>query len=68
MSSMYECDSCGAKVNHDSAKRHIPFNWCNRNINDVIYLLCDVCGVDGPFSTSVPSTLKKRLSLTDNTD
>lgn len=58
----YECDACSIKIQHDSTKRHIPFNWCDRNIEGTVYLLCGSCGIEGPMASDIAPSLCRKFA------
>ncbi|MCG9714260.1 hypothetical protein L1D29_15745 [Shewanella insulae] len=60
--SEYECEACGLKVEHDSTKRHIPYGWCSRNIEDKNYLLCSSCGIEGPGASDIAPSLCRKFA------
>ncbi|WP_146010754.1 hypothetical protein [Halomonas heilongjiangensis] len=43
----FTCSACDKAEWHDPSKGHIPFGWCNRDIEGTIYLLCNSCGIEG---------------------
>lgn len=58
----FKCDACGKTEFHNPSKRHIPFNWCNRNIEGAVYLLCSSCGIEGPFAPDIAPALCKKFA------
>ncbi len=58
----YECAACGIKKQHDSTKRSAPFDWCFRDIENTIYLLCNSCGVEGAHASDISPSLCRKFA------
>jgi hypothetical protein len=63
----YECDLCGAVIEHDCTRTSIPPSWFARMIKQEYYLLCPTCGneanfVNG-FSSYIRDLFKERLNI-----
>lgn len=56
------CNACNIAVLHDPTKRHIPIGWCNRNIEGIVYLLCNSCGIGGPLEADISPSLCEKFS------
>jgi|TARA_R110000851_G_scaffold226470_3_gene379306 hypothetical protein len=58
----FQCDACDKSTQHDSTKRHIPFGWCNRNIEDTVFILCESCGVEGAVAPDISPSLCEKFA------
>lgn len=58
----FKCMACDKIALHDSSKAHIPFDWCNRNIEGTVYLLCNSCGSDGQNAQDISPILCEKFA------